>query len=98
MAETKIAKAFRLASYNKATAAALESLFRRATGRKIEIEAAIERLNGFARGLGLEEEAVCRIAGDVEAEAQRSAPSGSIEDCLAESRQRLMKAASAAAS
>ena len=96
MAETKIAKAFRLASYDKATAAVLASLSRQAAGRKIDIEASIERLNAFARGLGLEEEAVCRIAGDVEAEAQRSAASGTIEECLAEIRQRLMKAASAA--
>ena len=96
MAETKIAKAFRLAGNDKATATALASLARQTTGRKIEIEATIERLNAFARGLGVDEEAVCRVAGEVEAEAQRSATLGTIEDCLAEIRRRLMKAAGAA--
>jgi hypothetical protein len=93
MAETKIAKAFRLASYDKATSMALSSLSLKASGRKIEIEATTERLNAFAQGLGMDEEAVCRIVGDVEAEVQRTAGSCAMGDCLAEIRRRLMKGA-----
>jgi len=53
----------------------------------------IGQLYGFATGLGLDEETVRRIAGEVEAEAQRAPFWASIDDRLREVRRRLIEAA-----